>query len=259
MALNRVTLIVIGTLIATLSVRVSACDKKNYTIGVQSIDYTPHYNFTTSDRLNFLNEFIIWLELKTQCKFTILSLPIKRLNFTFEEQQTIDFIYPDNPNWHDISPSEETGIQRVYSPSIAVALGGTMVTEANKYISIAQFNTLAIPRGFTPVAWLPLKAQKKVNFREVSDAKASLLMVQTGRVDGADIEYNVAQYLIKKHKLLPMVLADNLPFIYTDFHLSTFTQLDMMKTITELVNNHQIEIKEMKKKVRLLEQKPNKN
>jgi hypothetical protein len=81
-------------------------------------------------------------------------------------------------------------------------------------------------------------------------------MVQSGRVDGADIEYNVAQYLIKKHNFKPMVLADNLPFTPTNFHISTLTQLAMMKTITELINSHQIEIKEMKQKVNLLEQKP---
>lgn len=131
-----------------------------------------------------------------------------------------------------------------------------MVTELNKDISLAQFDILAIPRGFAPVSWLLIQTQYQISFREVLDAKTSLLMVQYGRVDGADIEYYVAQYLIKKHNVKPMVLADNLPFTPANFHISTVTQLAMMKTITELVNIHQIEIKEMKQKVNLLEQNP---
>jgi polar amino acid transport system substrate-binding protein len=248
-------LITVGFFLFFFNNSAYACNKKMYTIGVQAIDYSPHYNFVTTGSANFFNEFVVWLRQKTGCNFTILPLPIKRLNLGFEQQKIIDFIYPDNPNWHNTSPLKKDEPQRIYSPAIATALGGTMVNKSNKNISLEAFSVLAFPRGFTPVAWLPLQKKYQVAFREVTDGKAALLMVQTGRVDGADIEYNVAQYLVNKHKLTPMVLAKNLPFTPTGFHLSTFTQSAMMDTITELVINNQTDINQMKQKVRLLEQK----
>jgi polar amino acid transport system substrate-binding protein len=249
-------LITVGLLITLLNTSAFACDKKTYTIGVQAIDYSPHYNFVTNNSVNFFEEFIVWLKHKTGCNFEVVSLPIKRLNLAFEQQKNIDFIYPDNPNWHDTTQVKKEDIQRTYSPEITSALGGTMVKAINKNISLTDFNILAIPRGFTPVAWLPLQNKYKVKFREVTDGKAALLMVQTGRVDGADIEYNVAQYLINKYKLTPLVLAKNLPFTPTGFHLSTFSQLKMMSTINELVINNQADINEIKQKVKLLEKTP---
>lgn len=257
MILKKSTLIAAGLIIILFNTSAFSCDKKTYTIGVQAIDYSPHYNFVTANRENFFNEFVVWLRLKTGCDFQILPLPIKRLKLAFEQQKGIDFIYPDNPNWHNSPQLKQEYTQRIYSSAIATALGGTMVKEANKNTSLTEFSVLAIPRGFTPVAWLPLQQKYNVTFREVTDAKAALMMVQTGRVDGADIEYNVAQYLIKKYKLTPMALANNLPFTPTDFHLSTLTQQEMMNTINGLVTNNKTDINKMKQKVKLLENKPN--
>jgi len=237
-------------------VQVSACASTPYTVGVENIDYSPHYNFSTPDGQSFFHEFIHWLKQKTGCKFKIIPLPIKRLNLVYEEEGSIDFIYPDNPNWHQTSLVAKEGEQRIYSPEIVTALGGTMVTESNKNMPLSEFSMLAIPRGFTPIAWLPLQSHYQFTIREVSDAKAALLMVQAGRADGADVEYNVAQYLIKKHKLSPMVLANNLPYTPTGLHLSTFDQLEMMETITKLILENQAEIQEIKKNFNLLEHRP---
>jgi hypothetical protein len=157
--------LLIGMSIVILSTPTFACDKKSYTIGVQGIDYTPHYNFVTPNGLSFFSQFVKWLEQKTSCEFTVISLPIKRLNLPFEKKQTIDFIYPDNPNWHNTSQQDRKGPPRVYSPSLTVALGGTMVTELNRDISLTQFDILAIPRGFTPVSWLPIQTQYQISFR----------------------------------------------------------------------------------------------
>jgi hypothetical protein len=235
---------------------VFSCEKKVYTIGVQAIDYTPHYNFGSDNRANFFNEFVTWLSQKTGCEFQIKPLPIKRLKLAFEQKNDIDFIYPDNPNWHDNTNINNVYQKRIFSQPIAIALGGTIVKESNKKVSLGEFEFLAFPRGFTPVAWLALQQKYEIKFREVTDAKAALLMVQSNRVDGADIEYNVAQYIIKKYNLSSMVLAKNLPFTPTDFHLATLTQPGMMKKINTLILNNKKDINKMKLKVNLIEKKP---
>jgi hypothetical protein len=254
MILKKSTLGALFLFLMFLNKPVFSCEKEVYTIGVQAIDYTPHYNFVTNNRENFFNEFVTWLSQKTGCEFQIKPLPIKRLKLAFEQKNDIDFIYPDNPNWH--GNSSNVSNKRIYSQPIAKALGGTMVKEANKKVTLSGFEFLAFPRGFTPVAWLSLQPQYQIKFREVTDAKAALLMVQSNRVDGADIEYNVAQYIIKKYNLSSIVLADNLPFTPTDFHLATLTQPDMIQIINTLILNNKKDINKMKLKVNLIEKKP---
>jgi hypothetical protein len=169
-----------------------ACNvNKVYVIGVQAIDYSPHYNFIDGNSPNYFALFINWLESKSQCKFIIKSLPIKRLNLAFNAQSNIDFMYPDNSNWHDIAD------HRIYSQPIALALGGTMVNPQDKALPISQFKKLAVPLGFTPVAWLALQKHYPIEIHETANAKAALLMTIHQRANGADVEYNVAKYLIK--------------------------------------------------------------
>jgi len=229
-----------------------ACPANGYTIGIQRIDYTPHYNFMPSNNPDFFNLFIEWITLETGCKFQITALPIKRLNIIFEKRR-IDFIYPDNPIWHEHKPLK---ITRYYSPSIATALGTTMVKKEFKNISLADFNELAIPRGFSPVAWYPLQKKHLIKFREVSNAEAALRMVQAGRVDGADIEYNVAQHIVRTKKLEPLVVGAKLPYTPTGFHLATADHPNMLNVINDLINNNQDKLDQMRKSVNLIEAIP---
>lgn len=234
----------------------SACEKSPYLIGVEDIDYSPHYNFVDSSQPSYFQNFIDWLELKTNCKFHNVPLPLKRLKIAFEIPQQIDFIYPDNPNWHTGSKKTTRQRPRTFSRPIATALGGTMVAVNNSNITPNKFDVLVFPRGFTPVAWLPLKDEYQISFKEVNDAKAALMMVQAGRATGADIEYNVAQYLIQYHELEPMALAKNLPFVPTDFQLSTVDNVEMIEIISRLIEENSDELSRMKQKAGLLEVKP---
>ena len=130
-ALSISTQIVIS--LATLGVLTApavACEKSVYTIGVQAIDYSPHYNFNDKDAANYFGEYVDWLNKKLPCTFIVKSLPIRRLNFLFE-QGMIDFIYPDNPSWHD----DITAGSRVYSSSLVTALGGTVVKHEDASIN----------------------------------------------------------------------------------------------------------------------------
>jgi len=230
------------------------CDpKKEYVIGVQAVDYSPHYNFVQTDKANFFGEFVNWLKTKTQCNISILALPIKRLKIEFEKSNNIDFIYPDNPNWHKQSDNTVQLNKRYFSSPLTLALGSTIVSQENENITLDDFNTLAFPRGFTPVAWYQYVKQYNINFVETTNAYAALKMLELKRVDGADIEFNVAQYLIKEHKMSAMVMAKHLPFSPTGFHLSTIKEKLLLEHISHLINKHQDEINHLKSKYNIVE------
>jgi len=195
---------------------VQACEKPVYTIGVQAIEYSPHYNFEDKNAASYFSEYVAWLNNNLPCRFIVKPYPIKRLNLLFNQKQ-VDFIYPDNPNWHD----EITAQSRSYSTPLVTALGGTVVKLKDKDIELGDFKRLAFPRGFTPIAWLELQAQYIIEFAETNSAKAALQMVLSSRASGADVEWNVANYLIKVNGLKPMTLGRKLPFTPTKFHLAT--------------------------------------
>jgi len=228
-----------------------ACPDKNktYVIGVQAIDYSPHYNFIQQGKANFFGDFVLWLSEQTQCNFQVKVLPIKRLNAEFEKTDNIDFVYPDNPNWHDSA----INAKRYYSKRLVTALGGTMVKPEHELISIEQFTNLAFPRGFSPVAWYPLQAKYGIQFTETLNATSALKMVLVNRVDGADIELNVARYLIDKAGMEPLVLAKNLPFTPTGFHLSTYRETALLEQINTLISNRQLDLAVLKQKAKLIE------
>jgi len=180
--------------ISALSLNAFACEKnESYVIGVQSIDYSPHYNFIEQGAPSYFSLFLNWLEQKTSCKFSVKVLPIKRLNYSKNSQYSLDFIYPDNSTWH-IENSDD----RFYSDPIITAMTGMMVRPKEQKMPLEHFKVLAITRGFTPTQWLSLAPKHQIKFQETFNALASLKMVIYNRADGADVEFNVANYLTKK-------------------------------------------------------------
>jgi len=231
-----------------VSAKVAACEQKNYIIGVQSIDYSPHYNFVEKGAPSFFSLFLQWLEKKTACKFTVKALPIKRLNFDEHNIISLDFIYPDNATWHDKNEGK-----RFYSYPLVTAMTGMMVRPEEKNEELEHFKTLSTIRGFTPVQWLSLAPKYTIKFHETYNALASLKMVIYHRADGADVEYNVANYLLKKHHLEKLVLADKLPAWPTPFHISSAKHLNIINRINQLIKKYPDEIQALKDKVSIKE------
>lgn len=188
------------------------------------------------------------MERKTSCKFTVKVLPIKRLNYVENSQYPLDFIYPDNPTWH-----ENNVDNRFYSDPIITAMTGMMVRPAEKKMPLEHFKVLAITRGFTPTQWLSLAPKHKIRFQETFNALASLKMVNYNRADGADVEYNVARYLTAKNKLSPLVLATQLPPWPTPFHLSTQKHPKILMLINQLMSQYPQELKALKAQLNIKE------
>lgn len=251
MTINYLSIFIIFISLSFTAQASTVSCKRPYVIGVQGVDYSPHYNFIDVGQPNFFGKFIDWISLKTGCQFTVRVLPIKRLKSEYEHKNSIDFIYPDNPNWHD--KDSHTSNKRSFSSPIAIALGGTIVTEDNENMTISEFRSLAFPRGFTPVAWYAYQEQYPITFTETVNAVSALKMVTTNRVDGADIEFNVAQHLIHKNNLGPLVLAKELPFTPTSFYLSTLTEHEMLAELTTLINRNQKEIIQLKSSLNIIE------
>jgi polar amino acid transport system substrate-binding protein len=224
------------------------CVAQKVTLGVQNISYYPHYDYTDDRQDSLLEWLLLQIQEDTDLDIDVQALPIKRLDHAFFDAGSIDLIFPVNPNWYP----DKTDL--TYSTAIVNIIGSTMVKSANIDMTLDDFKVLVVPFGFKPIEWI--KIQNDYGFRvfEVPDATQSLNMVLNGRADGADIEYNVARYLLAKSgKTQQLQIGPNLPLSKVAFHFAGKKGSAAIATINQWMLENQAHVEAYKKTLNLLE------
>ncbi len=196
-----------------------AAQGKEYTIGVENIDWYPYYNFMEGEQSkSHVKELLDTFAVSKGYVFKYKPLPVTRLLYDFLQGE-VDFKYPDHPYW---SPEIRAGKTITYSEPIAIFTGGAMVLPKNKGRGISKFKTLGIIRGFTPWQWMDSIKQYDITVSQNVTAEGLLLQVLAGRIDGADMEPSVANHiLIEMKKPGALVFDETLPTVQGGFLLST--------------------------------------
>ncbi|MBJ2138810.1 transporter substrate-binding domain-containing protein [Paraglaciecola chathamensis] len=229
----------------------NASPQKTFVVGCQDIDYFPHYNFSLKEDKGYAWAVLEAFSQASGHQFEYRSYPIKRLQRALA-QDSIDFAYPDNADWRSIHDKIDS--RKTLSKPLISAISATMVLTEREYYSMKQFRSLGVPHGFTPVHWLERIAKNRLNVLEVNSPNAAINLVLKNRVDGADVEYNVAQYLLatpeKKQKV---TIAKNLPYGPVTFHLSTIEQKDIIHQLNEFIVANQALLTRLRHYYQLLE------
>lgn len=180
-----------------------------------------------------------------------MVLPIKRLRKKLLETNQIDFMYPDNPIWEQyLSPIDN----KIYSDAIITAVGGTLVRKENLGKGVYSVKSLSVPHGFTSTEWLKIKKQRSLKILAVQDAQSALDVIIKDRVDAADVEFNVAQHLLKAMgKQSEIKLDPSLPYIDVSFKLSTKNHIDIINEFNVFLSENKQSIDALKKKYQLIE------
>lgn len=228
-----------------------ATGAKPLTVGIQNIHYYPHYDFSGQQASGYIYDLLELFAANSQYEFIYVPLPIKRLQHELLNTHQVDLMYPDNPRWAVHQKNTEI---RHFSPRLVNILGGTMVLSKNQDQRLSEFETLSVPRGFTPVEWLKIQHQNRVQMVEVGDGLSALKMVLLGRADGADVEFNVATHILKSiGQSNQLSLAPHLPYSETGFHLSTVHYAQVMVDLEKFLYENQAEVKDLKQKYALIE------
>lgn len=128
-----------------------------------------------------------------------------------------------------------------------------MVRREWQDISLAEFETLAVPLGFTPVKWLSLISAGDVNLIQVPDSSAALQMVLLGRATGADIEYNVARHLmIMMNRPGELVLNTQLPLDEVGFTVSTLRHAELIRELDQFIADNPALLTQLKQRYALV-------
>jgi polar amino acid transport system substrate-binding protein len=229
------------------SVFATAAEKTTYTLGTHNISYKPHYDFNTPETDSFAEALLQLFATHQHIQFKIVNLPGKRLNLEDE----VDFIYPDNPLWRQARQHQP---ELFFSQSAVHILGTTMVPVLRQHLPLNKVKSIAVPRGFTPDHLL--KVQPAYGFRlvETPDAESALKMVLMGRVDAADVELNVANFLLEQMQQAgTLVPGTALPFSPVSFHLSSARHPELIQAFDRFLLSHSQQIKQLKQHYKLKE------
>lgn len=226
----------------------TAAEKTLYTVGTQSISYKPHYDFSSPETDSFAEALLQLFAAQQNIQFKVVVLPTKRLNI----EAQVDFIYPDNPLWRKEQQHQN---ELFFSQPVVHILGATMVPLLRQHLPLNKVKTIAVPRGFTPEHLLKVQPDYGFSIVETPDAESALKMVLLGRVDAADVELNVANFLLTKlGQPGALVPGTALPFAPVGFHLSSARHPDLILAFDRFLQSHQKQIKQLKQQYQLQEE-----
>ena len=220
---------------------------RSFTVGVESQNYLPISNGEDGNYTGYAREVLDTFAAKHGHTFIYKPMPVARLLDEFIVQKSIDFKFPDNPQWRmDI----KKGTTVTYSNGIISVTEGAMVTPANLGKPITKLVTV---RGFTPFPYLSLIKDKTVTLSEVNTTDAVIKMVEAGRVDAGYLGILAATYTMRETMKKPNVIVydSSAPHTSSDFVLSTISRPEVIKQLNEFLVNEKNAISKLKFKFKI--------
>ena len=224
----------------------------SFTVGVEATDYMPIYKGDGSNYTGYAKELLDGFASKNGHTFTYVRLPVARLFDEFVVKKSLDFKFPDNPNW---SKDVKKDVNIVYSAGVLAVKQGVMVLPANKGKGLANITKMVTLRGFTPFPYMDQISSKKIEVMEVNYAGAAINIVASDRVDGAYMGVMAANYVMSEtlNKAGMLVFDDSLPYATADFSLSSITHPEVIKQMNEFLAKEKSTVIKLKAKYKIAE------
>lgn len=166
---------------------------KNFTIGVESLDYLPFYTNSKGQYQGAAHDILEAFAQSKGYQFTYKAMPINRLFISLTTSQ-IDMKFPDSPYW---KKDLKQGVKVVYSDPVFKYIDGVMVKNGMKGKGKAQLKVLGIVLGFTPWDYLGDINSGKIQKKENPSFQGMFTLLNNGTYDGAYINVDVAQHFLK--------------------------------------------------------------
>jgi hypothetical protein len=195
----------------------------NYVIGVENINYYPHYNFNKPlAEQGFTRALFDAFAEDSGHTFTYEARPVVRLLNDLIEGN-VDFKYPDNAFW---GGDAKKGKDIVYSDNVVKYIDGTSTVDSS--VTVKSLTTV---RGFTPWDYLSDIESGKIKLSEQNDMSQLVKFVIAGRADAAYANIDIVRYTLNSMNMDgKLIFREDLPHSEGYYHLST---ISYPKLITE--------------------------
>ena len=218
----------------------------SYVIGVEALNYYPHYSNQDGRFGGFAREVLDAFARSKGYSFEYQPLPVARLYESFFNG-VLDFKYPDNPDWQEGRRRDKT-IR--YSAPVASYIDGVLVLPAHKGKGIQHLATLGTVRGFTPWAYLGLIEQGRLKVQEVTNFQQSLQQGILSRVDGVYMNVDVGRYQLENALQQPgaLVFDEALPHTQGAYRLSSMKHATVIEQFNAFLEQNAVEVRILKDK-----------
>lgn len=216
-----------------------------FTLGTEAIDYYPHYGWQTGESRElsgFARELFDRFATRQGTEFHYELLPVKRLYQRFFSAQSLDFKYPDAPEWQ--SPLRQP-LSIHYSEPVIHYVDGVVTRPDTQ--GLKKLGTI---RGFTPVPYLTAIANGDITLTEFARVPQLLQAVLHRRIDGAYVNIDVALYHARHTLNAATALCFNtqLPSMNGDYRLATLKHKDMLNAFNAFLVAEAQWVQSLKKK-----------
>lgn len=240
------------SLVVVLALSAPAPAQQSFTVGVEELDYLPHYSWDATapkgqEYQGYAREVLDAFAQAKGYSFTYVAYPVARLFDEFLTKQSVDFKYPDNPYW---SAEAKKAVPVVYSDPVVAYIDGVMVTPARKGQPAASLKTLGTIRGFTAFEFLDAVKAGQVTLDESTDYQALLKKCALGRVDGAYSNVAVANWNLQEKLKQPgaLVFDANLPHTKSHYLLSTIKRPKIVEEFNAWLKENKAQVDAIKAK-----------
>jgi polar amino acid transport system substrate-binding protein len=238
--LTLYTLLILNNVVSIAQIH----PNKSYKIGIEDIEYYPHYgrkNASDDNYSGFARPLFDKFSNKNQLDFHYTPLPIKRLYNYFLNSQTVDFKYPDNPNWNI---KNKQGHKVYYSDEITYYVDGTFIHQ-DQILPLDIVN-LGVIRGFTPEPYLAQILADKIKVTEFSRSDHLLSALNHKRIDAAYMNVDVGKFQRSKSDFnLKVKFCSSLPLTKGSYYISTIKHPELLNKVNEFIRNNSDFIKEL--------------
>jgi len=219
-----------------------------YKIGVEELDYLPYAMGKHNTYIGYARDLLDAFADKYGYKFEYVVLPIQRLNMTYFDAKTLDFKFPDNPNW----VVELRYGENIYYSNVAIdEIEGLLVLSEHKGKGIDKIKTIGMPRGFnTPFPYKDKIKSGSILLYQNSDFEGLINQLLIGRVDavyaGVDAGLNIVN--VKLNLNNRVTFDSKLPYMHMNYTLSTMRHPNIIKQFNEFLSKEKALQNSLRKK-----------
>lgn len=215
-----------------------------YTVGVEDTEYLPHYSIIGHEYSGFAREVLDRFAKQNGLRFDYQAYPVKRMKMNFAKG-TLDFIYPDNPDWSHYATKPVT-----FSDPVVQYVDGLNM----KPDHIGQpIHTLATIRGFTPVGYRNAIRDGRLKLTEHDSLRDLITVVLNDRADAAYAEHRVVQHYLTHILGQPqgLVFSKDYAFQADNYHFSSIKHPSIIERFDSWLDRHRDQIGALKKRFSL--------
>lgn len=234
-------------LLMSCSFSALAADPVNYVIGIEERDQLPTFKMQGNQFSGYAYELFKLFAAHKGMTFTYQRFSGHRLNAALE-QGLVDFQFPDNPNWHEMTPRAG---EIFYSDPVVESITGTLVVKAEPLAHVESIKTLGLIEGQTPTPWLERIRQGQVKVKEYRRLSILLHQLLIGRIDAGYANLAMVDEQLKKLFQAPdaLILNPALPLSKDQYHLATRKHSEVLREFNRWLRENPEMIAALKRQI----------